>query len=346
MAESQAPYNYQQTHTNLLSSLSFSRFKPYLVSAGYNHEYAFSLYLYNARLSKASLFPLHILEVSLRNRINDIFCHSFGEQWCHDLAFRQLLTDASRTTLDKAIERAKSRDTADIVATLSFDFWSNLFRSEYDRALWQTRMHELLPNAAKSRSDFQQAVRKINTFRNRIAHYEPIYKLDISQIHAELLDMLAWISTDTSLWVKHFSTVNHCLRTRPSGRSHVSKCVAEIADKDFRIVKPADTLAHMPGEAFTLYQADDGNIMAVIELKHFAQFLLSHQEAGELLIALKDYSFRDLITHCKSEDNFVLCNASENLHSAVEKMKGKKRYLIVKDEQTILGVIAKAHRKY
>lgn len=70
MAESQVPYPYTEDNHSIISSLSEARFAPYLKNAGFNQHYAFSLYLYNARLSKAFLYPLHILEVTLRNRID------------------------------------------------------------------------------------------------------------------------------------------------------------------------------------------------------------------------------------------------------------------------------------
>ncbi len=72
MAESQVPYNYKDTGADLINTLSETRFRPYLVSAGRDQDYAFALYLYNARMAKAFLYPLHILEITLRNRINEM----------------------------------------------------------------------------------------------------------------------------------------------------------------------------------------------------------------------------------------------------------------------------------
>src|SRR5471030_2826765 len=128
MAESQVPYNYNDTGAALINTLSETRFRPYLVSAGRDRDYAFALYLYNARMPKAFLYPLHILEISLRNRINEIFCDVFSEDWCHDPVFQLVLTAESLSTLNRGISRSKSKATADVVATLTFDFWSNLFR--------------------------------------------------------------------------------------------------------------------------------------------------------------------------------------------------------------------------
>ncbi|WP_437609251.1 hypothetical protein [Erwinia sp. V71] len=101
MAESQVPWSYDGSGPNLIASLSDTRFEPYLVSAGHNLDYAFGLYLYNARMAKAFLYPLHILEVTLRNRISHVFCQHFDMAWCHCAAFRAILTKESQATLGK-----------------------------------------------------------------------------------------------------------------------------------------------------------------------------------------------------------------------------------------------------
>lgn len=66
MAESQVTYIYDSNINTIKENISDNRFSAYLKKAGFNEIYAFNLYLYNARISKAFLFPLHMLEVSLR----------------------------------------------------------------------------------------------------------------------------------------------------------------------------------------------------------------------------------------------------------------------------------------
>lgn len=346
MAESQAPYLYDNTADALISSLSSTRFRPYLVSAGHNIDFAFALYLYNARIAKAFLYPLHILEITLRNRISDIFCDLFNENWCHDTAFRQILTEESRNTLDRGISRAKSNAAPDIVATLTFDFWSNLFREEYDRSLWQTKMHHLLPNASKKRSEFQRNVKRINHFRNRIAHHEPIYKMDLSKYHAELSDMICWLSKEASAWVKHFSTVNQCLRTRPSTHSTNGKSILDLADSDFCCIRLKDNISNIPTKRFWICENEEGKFIAVIEAQHLAHYLISLREGEDLMIDLKKHSFADVVKHISVNGNLITCEPSENIYHATAGLKGKKQYLIAVGSDGPVGIVAKAHRKY
>ena len=67
MAQSQVPFTYLNDGQEIINHLSDKRFGTYLQRAGFNKDYAFELYLYNARLAKAFLFPLQILEVTVRN---------------------------------------------------------------------------------------------------------------------------------------------------------------------------------------------------------------------------------------------------------------------------------------
>ncbi|MFX6747543.1 hypothetical protein ABTH31_20870, partial [Acinetobacter baumannii] len=77
-----------------------------------------------------------ILEVTVRNTINELLIQKFGENYFFNQVFIDILNEYSEGSLKKAISRAKTNKNCDIVSTLTFDFWSNLFRDEYDRPLW------------------------------------------------------------------------------------------------------------------------------------------------------------------------------------------------------------------
>ena len=149
MAESQVPYPYLPAQVDAIrASLSEPRFGAYLSKGGNDTGYALALYLYNARLAKAFLYPLHVVEVTLRNAIDGLLVSRYGQTWPHEAALRDgLLTDAGRATLDKAIGRAGAgASRGQIVAELTFDFWSHLLRPEY-HALWRTALNIVFPHA-------------------------------------------------------------------------------------------------------------------------------------------------------------------------------------------------------
>lgn len=346
MAESQVPYSYAESGQDIKAALSKERFTPYVVKAGYDLEYAFNLYLYNARLSKAFLFPLHILEVCLRNRINDIFCSDFSNDWPHNSSFTDHLSLESLGALEKGIERAKSPKTEDVVATLTFDFWSNLFRPEYDRPLWQSRMADLLPNIHKTRKEFQQIVRKLNMFRNRIAHHEPIHTLDITSFHKAILDVLSWLSVDTSQWVKHHSTVNRAVRTKPAATGGFRPYFCERADSNFSEISNTTRLSELPQSRFILCQDQTENLVAVVEMHHIGQYILSLTEGAELVVDLEEHDLDQVIQHENLKQNFDFCGGSESFGKSELILKGKVKYIVVENADATLGVIAKAHRRY
>lgn len=346
MAESQVPYTYDGLEDNLIQGLSAARFAPYLKSAGFNQHYAFSLYLYNARLSKAFLYPLHILEVTLRNRMNDIFSVNFDDKWFQDKHFRSGLSEQSRDALDRGIDRAKRPNKEDIVSTLTFDFWSNLFRAEYDRFIWQTNMKTLLPNINLTRKEFEKVVKEINEFRNRIAHYEPIHKINLSEMHVAILKMLSWLSKDISEWVKHHSTVNECLRMRPSLRNDGYLLVSERCDSDFQILSLNDSISKIKDAHFSLCIDLQNKIQTVLNHEYLARYLMLHLEDEEIMLDLKSHEINHLITKLNLNQNMSLCDANEHYNSVGKYLKGKSQFLVVLDNGNPLGVIEKSHRRY
>ncbi len=346
MAESQVPYLYNGFEANIIKDLSEARFAPYLKNAGFDKHYAFSLYLYNARLSKAFLYPLHILEITLRNRMNEIFSVNFDEKWYQDKAFRSGLSSESMDALDRGISRAKKPKKEDIIATLTFDFWSNLFRPEYDRFVWQTNMRILLPNVNLTRKEFEKVVRKINGFRNRIAHYEPIHKINLSEMHVVIIDILSWLSNDISNWVKHYSTVNECLRMKPSIKGDGHTLIGEKCDNDFQIVSLDDSVSKIQCSNFTLCVDPQNKINAVVNHAHLAKYLMLHIENEELLIDLKSYEVSHLIEKLNLNSNMIFCESHESYKTIEKYFKGRTRFLVILDNGGVLGVIEKSHRRY
>ena len=79
MAESQAHFVYDaQTLAGLDATLSASRLKSYLKATNQDREMAIKMYLWNARMAKAFLFPLQVAEVTTRNAIHSSLSRLFG----------------------------------------------------------------------------------------------------------------------------------------------------------------------------------------------------------------------------------------------------------------------------
>ncbi|MDC5581947.1 Abi family protein, partial [Acinetobacter baumannii] len=322
MAQSQAIFTYNNDGQEIIDSLSKERFETYLERAGYKKSYAFELYLYNSRLAKSFLFPLQMLEVSVRNSINNLFIKEFGIDWVSDVQFRKILNVHSLSSLDKAIERSKSSNNWDIVSNITFDFWSNLFRDEYDRPLWQTRIH-LLFFGNVTRKKIQKELEDLNILRNRIAHHEPILKLDLSKLYSRLLNVLDLISRDLKQWVQHFGTVNEIIRTKPSKHGNKGPFFNERHDDNFCLIKIDTPLSEIPNQRFLICK--DEAEKSVIEHSDIGSYVLSlADENYELIINLKDLKIKDLLDKSPNLiNNFNRCSGTESFSSCNLFFKGK-----------------------
>lgn len=351
MAESQAPYSYTpQLLQDLEVNLSSPRFAAYVKRAGHHREYAVQLYLYNARLAKSMLFPLHIMEVALRNGIDTILTSMFGNSWPNNLKFRQMLTPESNNAIQKTINRfSKIPSKDDIVSELSLDFWSNLFRPHYDRSLWQTNMAKLFPCASVTRASFQSEIHEVNRFRNRIAHHEPILDMDINRLHRTVINIACYRSTHTGDWAKTHSTVPNMLRTKPKANSQPGPFISDIVDKTITRVNINATLEELISNPATFYVANDskGHDLAVFDNSDIIKFVSLARDCE--LVDLRDHTVDNLITTLNCANNFVHFSGNESLITAAQALKKKVRFIAILDpgsNNKIAGVVVKAHRRY
>lgn len=230
MAESQDKFLYAPpVDQNLTVRISAPRLEPYLrlMQVNGNFDHAIKWYLWNARLAKAFLFPLQTAEVSVRNSIHNAFSSYLGgSNWIFNPPFS--LTKEHQASLSASLRRLSKRKPNptpdDIVASLSFDFWSNLFREEYE-ALWMAPglIAAVFPQApiGADRDRIKKIVRRINELRNRIAHHEPIYNLRLStqQYLENIEELVEYICPDTSSWMMNHSTVIKVTRSQPTSSS-------------------------------------------------------------------------------------------------------------------------------
>lgn len=353
MAECQQPFQYSKAHADALEVLlSSKRFATYLKAAGFKVDYAFELYLYNARLAKAFLFPLHVVEIALRNAIDEVLSARYSLDWHHDAVLHATLTPESLASLNKAKSRASKGGAAakkdDVISCLTFDFWSNLFRHEYDRSFWQTSMGQLLPNSAgMTRAQLQSLVVGINRFRNRIAHHEPIFALNVSSQYREILNVVEYRSAAASDWLKSHATVNKIMRTRPTSGTGQGPALSTICDGDFIVVDKDSALAHMAGKKPRFIVCMDKNApIGVLDFSDVGKYLLNNfDETG--LLDLNEHTLENVLRDANGFSAFLGVDQMQGVKELSTLFKGHTRFALVMDQsQTICGVVAKAHRRY
>lgn len=241
MAESQVPFPYDvESRAAIRAGLSEPRFIAYLDRAGGDESHAIELYLFNSRLAKSFLFPLNVVEIVVRNAVDQTLARIAGtSDWHKDRDFiDKTFSSRSNEALQKAIVRAgEQSDKNKLVAELTFDFWSNIFRREY-ASVWRTKINIAFPNLQRGegRDNIQKLVCKINRFRNRVAHHEPILSENPPDMLSAIAKLIDLRCQTTAQWMRHHATVDKIIRTRPTPQGRAIQDLASRLDKNFRAV--------------------------------------------------------------------------------------------------------------
>lgn len=358
MAESQVIYPYLPEQLKAIrASISEPRFATYLTKAGNHEKYAIALYLYNARVAKAFLYPLGVVEVTLRNAIDEILVQRHGPDWHQDTAFRgQVLTPEGLATLDKAIRRAGQQPPrSQVVAELTFDFWSNLFRPEYG-ALWRTTVNIAFPNLqhGETRQEIQNLVRPINAFRNRVAHHEPILDMNVTDVLGKIMRLTGLRCRETEAWLKHHCTLNTVVRSRPKLDGSNSDTVSAKMDKNFVAVDMNTTLQTVIGAVDEKRQAiicqdATGSPTAAFTAFDLARYVSDRANELEGMVDLSQHKVSDLVQAINLTGRWVDIDERSSMGLAVKELqKPRVQILVGRDAATgrVTGAIIRAHRRY
>lgn len=354
MGESQVPFPYDEvSKTALKESLSDARMSTYITRAGGNTERAFALYLYNARLAKSLLFPLSAVEVTLRNAVDKTLVKRYGNDWHKPGKFRDtILSEGGQLALDKAFERAPNPGRGQIIATLTFDFWSNIFREEYN-AVWRSGIGIAFPNipASHNRNDIQRRVKKVNKLRNRVAHHEPILGENISDILSLLYEIIGYCSPEVLAWVKHHTTVNSVLRTYPNTTGATDSAM-RVADKKFHVVSPETRLADIPKESgrynLPLVVFSNSSVVGAITPAMLVEFMLQTASTQFGMLDLNDHCVSDVLEAPSVKNTCAIAGTEIGMSEAIERLTEEKIASLVFTSPSgdPEAIIMRAHRRY
>ena len=196
---------------DLLQCLSKRRLHPYLRASNGDLRAALGLYQHNLLWSARLWIYMHLLEVGLRNRVDEMLCNLHGADWL--MPERALLrpreiekvleAEAKLESLNKAITRDG------VIAELNFGFWAFLFSRKYDdgvRAFWRRALHRLFPG--QPRRQVHDTLQKIRLLRNRLAHHERIH--DPLKAREMMLGMLRYLSPAMAAWAETLENRSGC----------------------------------------------------------------------------------------------------------------------------------------
>lgn len=193
----------------LLAEIPEPRIRPYLNAAKGNSRRALAHYFWNIELCRAFYPALHALEIGLRNAVDRAVIRFLTEHktrhgktrnpridsWLTDIPTVIVHAGAQASiarTLDDLVPLAqvgqpsgrRPKAHGDLVASLSFGFWTSLLADEYgpdadtpvDLA-WHTSMQSVaFPGSTHiPMSTINRQFTAIRHFRNRVFHHEPIW---------------------------------------------------------------------------------------------------------------------------------------------------------------------------
>lgn len=207
--------------------ISNERLQPYLTHHKNNHEKAIQHYKSNILVSEAFYPLLSILEIGLRNSIDNQLTIRFKDKnWFENHEFIKI---ASRFQIDRIsdarsniLSEKKEITSGKIISELSFGFWTSLFDTKFEMTLWKT-LRLAFPNCPKEirkRKTMSSKFNAVRKLRNRIFHHEAItWNLDVVQEYKkEILEALDWLNKDLVHWL---GGLNHLDSVIEANRKHI-----------------------------------------------------------------------------------------------------------------------------
>jgi hypothetical protein len=210
----------------LVASLSPERIATYMAAAGGDREKAMRLYTWNTAVSAAFYGPLQGLEVALRNAMHRSLAARYGPDWYDNPACQFDAGTLHRigNAKDKLRRDGHTVDPPHVVAALPFGFWVALLgrggksavlgtpKRNYEMTLWRPCLHLAFPHTRASRAQVHQPLDYLRTFRNRLAHHEPVFARHLEADYASILTVTGWICPRTRDWIAHHSRIADILR--------------------------------------------------------------------------------------------------------------------------------------
>ncbi|MDR0423110.1 MAG: hypothetical protein LBH46_00800 [Rickettsiales bacterium] len=183
----------------LESCLSKDRLNKYLLLTNNDKEKAVLSYENNIEVSK-NLYPLlNHFEIILRNYCNSKLIKEIGENWYLSNILDGENKEKGKWAVNEVLKvknkiKKNNITNGDVVASLEFGFWSNLFVANYRDTIWNTYLKYIFKDF--KRNELFNILDNIRKLRNRIFHYEPIiFDKQLEEKYKNILDLLKHMTT-------------------------------------------------------------------------------------------------------------------------------------------------------
>lgn len=169
-----------------LEAISAPRLSNYISYFGSSDPHdLYACYQWNNEVSTSFLPILHLIEIALRNAYHRELSLHFSlintgtPSQSYDWYQYANLNAKSRQAIVDIQRRAHRPD--DVISRLTFGFWSNL--TDTPRIPWGVVLKKVFPGVTRNLANRPQQdwlysrIKMVNDFRNRVSHWEPIWKL-------------------------------------------------------------------------------------------------------------------------------------------------------------------------
>lgn len=198
----------QLTHISwdaMVLAFGQDRLSPYLNHVGGNQDQAIQLYLWNVALCE-SLYPLlNLSEVTLRNRFHHELSIKYKRADWYECGWLDSREQSNVSAAKQKLQAHRKLLTeGNIVAELTFGFWTSLLDVRYERSkeLWPSLapiVFRSAPRRLRTRKDQSRYAAQLRILRNRVFHHEPIWHWpNLPDIVRESEMWLMWLSPDVA----------------------------------------------------------------------------------------------------------------------------------------------------
>ncbi|WP_103382813.1 hypothetical protein [Pseudonocardia dioxanivorans] len=215
--------------------LSPPRFAVYVNAADGDRGRARQLYEWNAAVSAAFHHDLGHLEVGLRNAYDRALSQGDppDRHWVFEPArhFPPQMKKAAnrnrhdsnaktRSIIERAVDEASKGSAGvqpspgKVIAELNFGFWRFLSVRRLHESLWVPRLHTAF-RPGTSRPQVDRPVERLHALRNRVAHHEPLFALDLAARCADVLTVASLLSEPLYAFIEEHSSCRKLLAERP-----------------------------------------------------------------------------------------------------------------------------------
>ena len=203
-------------------NISVERLKSYLYSQNDTLDDAFEHYVNHILIAQSFYPELFVLEVALRNAIDTTLKTYISDTWIEDEVNNnkwlrpfdyKTLKEVYDDTKQQCIQDNKTFTTGKIISNLTFGFWTGLCVRTYNGKIWNKKacFKSIFPNYhAKQLSIgmISQQLYQIRRFRNRVFHYEQVFKnpQNTLKMYNDIMQVISYLPGDNARILKKTST--------------------------------------------------------------------------------------------------------------------------------------------